>query len=162
MATGYNGENFVNSLAPSFLIRSSSFLQASRTTIISLTSSKFGQIRPWTAELAALERLEKYPYTYKGENVVNTLAPSFLSGSSSFLQVIRTTISVRMNSKFGQIRLQTAELAALELLKMMYIDANTLAPSFSIGSSSILQVIRTTSRSRMSSKFSQIGPWTAE
>ena len=27
--------------------------------------------------LAALERLEKFPYTYNGRNLVNTLAPSF-------------------------------------------------------------------------------------
>ena len=55
----YNGENVVNTLAPSFLIRSSSYLQVTRTTIISRTSSNLGQIRPRTAELAALERLEK-------------------------------------------------------------------------------------------------------
>ena len=57
------------------------------------------------------------PWTYNGENV-NTIAPSFLIGSSSFLQVIRTTISVRMSSKFGQIRPRTAKLAALESLKI--------------------------------------------
>ena len=51
----------VNTLAPSFLIGSSSFLQVTRTTIKSWTGSKFDQIRPWTAELAALERLEKSP-----------------------------------------------------------------------------------------------------
>ena len=51
--------NVVNTLAPSFLIESSSFLQGTRTTIKSLTSSNFDQIRLWTAELAALERLEK-------------------------------------------------------------------------------------------------------
>ena len=84
---------------------------------MSRTSSKFGQIGPKTAELAALERLEKSPWTFNGENVVNTLAPSFLIGSSSFLQVIRTTIRVGMSSKFGQIQPQTAELAALECLK---------------------------------------------
>ena len=53
--------NVVNTLAPSFLIRSSLFLQVTRTTVKSWTSSKFGQIRPRTAELAALERLEKSP-----------------------------------------------------------------------------------------------------
>ena len=51
------GENLVNALASSFLI-GSSFLQVTRTTIIPWTSSKFGQIGPRTAELAALERLE--------------------------------------------------------------------------------------------------------
>ena len=53
--------NVVNTLALSFLIRSSSFLQVTRTTIKSWTSSKFDQIRPWTAELTALESLEKSP-----------------------------------------------------------------------------------------------------
>ena len=38
---------------------SSSYLQVTRTSITSRTSSKFGQIGPRTAELAALERLEK-------------------------------------------------------------------------------------------------------
>ena len=58
---GYNGENLVSTLAPSFLIGSSSYLQVRRTTIISRKSSNFSQIRPRTAELAALERLKKFP-----------------------------------------------------------------------------------------------------
>ena len=36
---------------------------------------QFGQIGPWTAELAALERLEKYPKSYNGRHVVNIPAP---------------------------------------------------------------------------------------
>ena len=48
----------MNTLVPSFLIGSSSYLQVTRTTIISRTSSNLGQIRPRTAELTALERLE--------------------------------------------------------------------------------------------------------
>ena len=55
------GENIVTTLAPSFLIGSSSYLQVTRTSISSRTSLKFGQIGPRTAELAALERLEKSP-----------------------------------------------------------------------------------------------------
>ena len=51
----------VTTLAPSFLIGSSSYLQVTRTSITSRTSSKFGQIGPRTAELAALERLEISP-----------------------------------------------------------------------------------------------------
>ena len=47
----------VSTLAPSFLIGSFSYLQVTRTSITSRTSSKFGQIGPRTAELAALERL---------------------------------------------------------------------------------------------------------
>ena len=62
--------NVVNTLAPLFLIGSSSFLQVRRTTIKSWTSSKFDQIGPWTTELAALERLEKSPWTYNGRNLV--------------------------------------------------------------------------------------------
>ena len=61
---------------------------------------KFGKIRPWTAELAALERLKKSPLTYNGKYVVNTPAPSFLMGSSSFLQATRTAIRSCMSSKF--------------------------------------------------------------
>ena len=49
----------MNTLAPSFLIGPSSYLQVTRITIISRTSSNLGQIRPRTAELAALERVEK-------------------------------------------------------------------------------------------------------
>ena len=70
--------NVVTTLAPSFLIGSSSHLQVMRTSIRSRTSSKFGQIGPRTAVLAALERLEKSPYTYNRRNFVNTLASSFL------------------------------------------------------------------------------------
>ena len=70
--------NVVSTLAPSFLIGSSSCLQEKRTSITFQTSSKFGQIGPRTAELGALERLENSPLTYNGRNLVNTLAPSFL------------------------------------------------------------------------------------
>ena len=71
-------------------IQSSSFLQETRTTVKSRMSLKFRQIRRWTVEEAALERLKKSPYTNNGRNVVNTIAPSFLILSSSFLQVTRT------------------------------------------------------------------------
>ena len=40
-------------------------------------SSKFGEIRLWTTELAALERLKNIPYTYNGENDVITFSPLF-------------------------------------------------------------------------------------
>ena len=55
------GENLVTTLAPSFFICSSLFLQVTRTTIKSRMGSKFGRIRSGTYELAALERLEKSP-----------------------------------------------------------------------------------------------------
>ena len=75
-------------------------------------SSNFGQIPTPTPELSALARLKKLLY-----NVVSTLAPSFLIGSSSYLQVTRTSITSRTSSKFGQIGPRTAELAALEHLE---------------------------------------------
>ena len=53
--------NVVTTVAPTLLIGSSSYMQVTRTSITSRTSSKFGQIGPRTAELAALERLEKSP-----------------------------------------------------------------------------------------------------
>ena len=53
------GENLVATLALLFLIESSSFLQVTRITITSRMSVNFRQIPSWTAELAALERLEK-------------------------------------------------------------------------------------------------------
>ena len=59
--------------------------------------------------------------TYKGENLVSTLAPSFLIGSSSFLQVTRTTIKAWMSSNLGRIPPLTSELAALERLKKRHI-----------------------------------------
>ena len=90
--TSYNGDNLVSTLAPPFWIGSSSFLQVTRTTITSQTGSKFGKIQQETAELAALERLEKSPLTYNGRKVVSTLVSSFLYGSLSFLQVTRTAI----------------------------------------------------------------------
>ena len=64
------------------------------------TTTNYRVICPWASE--------KLMY-----NVVNTLAPSFLIESSSYLQVTRTSITSRMSSKFGQIGLRTAELAAL-------------------------------------------------
>ena len=69
--------NVVITLAPSFLIVCSLFLLVMRTTIISQTRSNFSQIRPRTAELAALERPEKSPYTYNERNLVNNIAHSF-------------------------------------------------------------------------------------
>ena len=50
-------------------------------------------------------------------NVVSTLAPSFLIGSSFYLEVIRTFITSRTSSKFDKIGPRTAELASLERQK---------------------------------------------
>ena len=49
--------NVVTTLAPSFLIGSSSFLQATSKLTISGMGLKFSRIGPGTYELAALDRL---------------------------------------------------------------------------------------------------------
>ena len=107
----------MTTLTPSFLIGSSLFLQVTKTTIKSWMGSKLGSIRRRTYELAALERLEKSPYTYNERKVVTTLVPSFSNGSSSFLQATRSTIKAGMGSNFGKIPSLTSELAALERVK---------------------------------------------
>ena len=75
---------------------------------------KLGKIGLGTYELAALQRLEKSPLTYNGRNVVTTLVPSFMDGSSSFLQITRPTIKARMSLNFDKSQSLTSELAALE------------------------------------------------
>ena len=47
-------------------------------------------------------------------NVVNTLAPTFLIGSSSFFQVKKTTFKSGRSSNLRHIGLRAAELAALD------------------------------------------------
>ena len=80
--------------------------------------SKFGQISPWTVELAALERLKNSPYDYDGRNVVKTLVLSFLNRSYLFLQIKRTTIKAWMSLNSVKIPSPIMELAALEYLKI--------------------------------------------
>ena len=48
---------------------------------------------------------------------VTTLVPSFLDGSSSFLQVTRRIIKAWKNLNFGKIPSSTTESPALERLK---------------------------------------------
>ena len=99
---------------------------------------------------------------------MNTPAPSFLIGSSSYLQVTRTYITSRTSSKFGQIGQRTKELAALERLEKSHKTCNgrnlvnTVATSFLNRSSSFLQVTRTCMEAWMSSNFGQIPPPTPE
>ena len=109
--------NAVTTLAPSFFIGSSSFLQATRTSIKSGMGSKFGRIPSGTYELPALGRLKKSPYTHNERNVVTSLELSILNGSSSYLQIRRTTIKAWMTLNFVKIPLPIMELAALEHLE---------------------------------------------
>ena len=48
---------------------------------------------------------------------MTTLVPSFLDGSSSFLQITRPTIKAWMGLNFGKIPSLTSELATLERKK---------------------------------------------
>ena len=57
----YNGENGVATFSLLLLIRSSLYLQVTRTCIKSWTSLNFGQMGPVTTELAALERQKNLP-----------------------------------------------------------------------------------------------------
>ena len=94
---------------------------------------------------------------------MTSLVLSILNGSSSCLQIRRTTIKAWMTLNLVKIPWPTVELAALELLKkMIYNVMTTLAPSFLIGFSSFLQLTRTTIKSWMGSKVGQIRPWTVE
>ena len=59
--------NVVTTRAHSFLIGSSSFLQATSKPKISLMDAIFSRIQPGTYELAALERLKKNYRLIMGE-----------------------------------------------------------------------------------------------
>ena len=99
---------------------------------------------------------------------MTTLAPSFLFGSSLFLQVTSTTIKSRMGSEFSKIGPGTYELAALERLEkspMTYNGRNvvtTLVPSFLDRSSSFLQITRPTIKAWMGLNFGKIPSLTSE
>ena len=68
---------------------------------------------------------------------MTALMPSTIDGSSSFLQVTRTTIKAWMSLNLDKIPLPTTKLAALEGLKNLMNDiVTTLSPLFLIGSSS--------------------------
>ena len=95
----------MNTLAPSFIFESSILICAGNEDMHeSLYEFKFRPdtitnsrvIFPWASEKLM-------------HNVVNTLAPLFLIRPSSYWQVMRTSITPRMSSKFGQIGPRTAE-----------------------------------------------------
>ena len=65
----YNEENGVSTGSRLLLIRSFLYLQITRTCIKSRRRLNFGQIGLLTMELAALEHLKNFPYTYNGKIV---------------------------------------------------------------------------------------------
>ena len=94
-----------------------------------------------------------------GKNDGATFSRLCLVGSFSYLLVTMTYIRALMSSKFGQTRLRTTELAALERLK---VDGATFSRLFFVRSFSYLQVTITCRRACRSLKFGQIRPPTAE
>ena len=62
---------------------------------------------------------------------MDVIAPSFLIGSSSNLQVTSTAIKSRMSSNSGHVRQLTSKLHTLERKNVVVM----IAPSFLIGSS---------------------------
>ena len=127
----------MSTLAPSFLI-GSSYLQVTRSSIRSRTSSKFGQIGPRTAELAALERLEKSPKTYNGRNLVTTLTPIF----GSIILILAGNEDMHESLDEFKFRpdtdTNTRVICPCASEKLLYNVVSTLAPSFLIGSFFIL------------------------
>ena len=137
-----------------------SFLHITRTVIKAWMGLKFGKICPGFTELTALERLKKSPKIYNGRNLVSSLVLSFLNGSSSFLQVTRTTIKAWMGLNFCQIPLHNYWVScpwAFE--KWMYNVVSNLAPSFLIGSYSFLHVTRTAIKAWMGFEIQQDRTW---
>ena len=110
-----------------------SFLQVTRTTIRSRVSSNFGQIRPWTAELDAIERLKKIAIDLQREK--------YCEHSSAFvLDLIFFVLAgnKNMHKSLDEFEFQpdpTTDYRVncpLESEKFMFNVMNTLASSFLI------------------------------
>ena len=102
----------MNIVAPSFFESIILILAGNEDMHESLDEFKFRQDTTTNSRVICPVGSEKMIY-----NVVNTLAPLFLIGSSSYWQVMMTSITSRTSSKFGQIGPRNAELAALERLE---------------------------------------------
>ena len=81
------------------------------------------------------------------------LAPSFLIGSSSFVQVMRTCIKAWMSSNSGQMPPLTTELAPLERLKNQCLHFFSVAIDLNLLN---FRVTRTYIISWISENFGQI------
>ena len=149
--------NLVATLVPAFLIGSSSFLQVMMTTIKSLKSSNFGQIRKRTSLLFSIwKNLHRLTF---GEMLCPLLSAFIFEWSILFLQVTRTTIKAWMSLNFRQIQQLIAELAALECLKIYISSFSRL---LSIRSFLKLQITRECILSLIYYNFGQVEPQTSE
>ena len=95
-------ENAISTLARSFLILAGN--QDNHKSLDGIRISAGFHHCSWASEKS----------TYK---LYRILVPSFLNGSSSFVQVTRTAIKARLGLNFDQIGHLTAELAAFERLE---------------------------------------------
>ena len=90
-------------------------------------------------------------------NLVSTLAPQFVIGSSLFLQVTSTTIKSRTGMKLCKIQLSNAEFAVLERLEKSPHNGrnfvSNLVPLFLGESSSLLLATSSTMKAWMSWNF---------
>ena len=118
------GENVVNTLVSSFSIGSFSYLQVTRTFITSRTSSKFGQIGPRTAELAAIERVENSSFIFYSVNLILAGNEDMHDSLDEFKFRPDTTANSRVICP------------CMSSEKLMSNFVNTLEPTFSIGFSS--------------------------
>ena len=91
---------------------------------------------------------------------MTSLAHSFWIKSSSFLQITDIHESLDEFKVRSDTTTNPRVISPCVSEKLMY-NVNTLVSSLLIGSSSFLQVMRTTIKSWTSSKFDQIRPWTA-
>ena len=109
--------NVVNTLPPSFLIGSSSFLQVARTTVKFWISSKFGQIQPCTAEIAALDRLKKYiTYLRRIQNIFMTCWLSVERSLPFGLLVFRSTLFYFFSILFYSIPVHSISFCSIKIL----------------------------------------------
>ena len=154
----------MNTLAPSFLIGSSSYLQVTTTSITSQTCTKFGYVGPRTAELATLGwTVWKNPHRLKWEKSCEH--SSFFIFESIILIFAGNRVMHESLDEFKfwpDTTTNSRVICPYASEKLMYNVVNTLALLFLITSFSYWQVTRTSITSRMSSKFGQIGPRTAE
>ena len=102
----------MNTLAPSFLIGFSSFLQVTRTYMKAWTSSNFNLIPPPTPELSALARLKnccEHSSAYIFDRIF------FIFSGNEDNHQVWTEI------KFGQIRSRDAELQPLINVRNLFL-----------------------------------------
>ena len=118
-------------------------LQVTKKVIKSRMISISGQSGPLVLELLAFERWKCFPWTYNGENVMNTIAPSFFI--------------IKLAGKQDNIKVQTIPDTSFHWLPS-YLPlstgkniVDTIAASVLIGSSSNLQTKRTAIKSWASS-----------